>query len=114
MNRNETGAEPFDAGIVLVARRLVDPALAAVLRVYGNNGHTIRLGATITAAFTNPVVDEDADGWIGILAPLASTTFFGCTGLVVNERGHARVRPQLPLNSIQITAVADRDVRGQP
>src|SRR5581483_9924447 len=60
MHGNEGRAKAVETGIVLVAARLVDGALAAPFghqRLYGN---AVRFHAAVAAAFADEIVDDDA------------------------------------------------------
>ena len=59
---DEARTEAFHTGKVLVARVLVDLALAAQLGFQRHHGQTVRLLATITTAFAHRRVDEGALG----------------------------------------------------
>src|SRR5204863_77190 len=74
MHRDEGGTETLQAGIVLVAARLVDLALAAELRLQRFHRDAVRLNRAVAAAFADGVVDEDAPRRILHLAALALAT----------------------------------------
>src|SRR5258707_529367 len=59
---HEAGTKAFDAGKVLVARRLVDRALAAELGLERRHRDAVRLHAAIAAALAHRLVDDHALG----------------------------------------------------
>src|SRR6516225_8940060 len=106
MHSDKARAEPFDAGIVLVAARLIDCTLAPELRFDRHHRNAIRSFRAVAAALANQVIDKDPLGWIGEATALASAAFFGGTGLVVNDSGDTRDFAQFALNRIEVIAVA--------
>ena len=101
MHGHEGWAEPVDAGKILVARGLVDDALAAELRLERLHRHAVRLHAAVAAAFADEFVDDDALVWIGERAALPATALLGRAGLVVEQHGHAVDCGQLALHLVE-------------
>src|SRR4029079_15232625 len=89
LDGDEAGGEGLDARIVLVARRLVDRALAAELGFDRRDRDAIRLDAAIAAAFADELVDHDALRGIGKFAALAPAALLGGARLVVEQNGRA-------------------------
>src|SRR5262249_60334236 len=87
MHGDEARAKAFDAGIVLVAVRLVDLALAAELGVERLHRDAIRNYRAVAAALADEIVDEDALGRIGIESALAAAAPLGGARLGVVEDG---------------------------
>src|SRR5437870_6362291 len=110
---DEARAETVDAGVVLVARRLIDGALATEFGPDGCDRHAIRLDAAVTAAFADKLVDDHALGRIRILAALPSATLFGGAGLIVKQNRAAGRFAQLALHRVEIITMVDLDVRGE-
>ena len=86
---DERRTEALGAGIVLVAARLVDPALAPEFRLQRLHRDAIGLDAAIAAALADALVDEDALVGVGILAALAPSALFGGAGLIVDQHRRA-------------------------
>src|SRR5581483_10105556 len=101
----KTRAEAFNAGIVLVAVRLVDLALAAELGVEWLHRDAVRSDRAVAAAFADEVIDEDALGRIGIKAALAAAAFFGGAGLIVDQDRQTLDLAQLALERVHVAAV---------
>ena len=95
MHGDEGRAEAVDAGEILVAARLVDPALAAELGLDRLDRDAVRLHAAIAAALADQFVDDDALVGIGIGAALAAAALFGRAGLVVDQHRDALDLAQL-------------------
>src|SRR4030095_6455137 len=108
---DEARAKAVDTGEILVARALVDRALAAEFRLHGGDRHAVRFHAAVAAAFADELVDEDALRWIGILAALPAPTLFGRARLVVEQDRAAIGITQRSLNGVEIVAMMDRNVR---
>ena len=111
LDRDEARAEALDAGVILVARALVDRALAAELGLHRRDRHAVRLDAAVAAAFAHELVDDDALGRIGILAALAAAALLGRAGLVVEQHRAARRFAQLALHGVELVAMVDRRCR---
>ena len=109
-DRHEARAEAFEAGIILVAGRLVDLALAAKGRLDRCYGDTVGLDAAIAAAFADELIDEDALVGIGELAALAPPAFLGGTGLVIDEDRCPFDIHELLLHRIEVVAVMEGDM----
>src|SRR5258708_39301670 len=105
MDRDKTRTKSLDAGIVLVAIRLVDLPFAAEFGVERLHRNAIRGLRAIAAAFTDEVVDEDALRRIRIKSPLAAAAFFGGAGLIVDQNGQALDVAQFALNLVQFPAM---------
>ena len=106
MDRHKARAEALDAGIILVAARLVDRALAAELGLDRHHRQAVRSVRAIAAAFADQVVDEDPLGRIGEAAALAAAAFLGGAGLVVDNRADPGDLAQFALHHVEIVAVA--------
>ena len=109
---DEARAETLEAGIVLVAGRLIDLPLAAEGRLDRRDGDAVRLDAAIAAAFADELVDEDALVGIGELAALAPPALLGGTGLVIDDDADVPGDVhELLLHRLQIVAVMEGDMR---
>src|SRR6185503_6658852 len=84
-HRHETWAETFDAGIVLVAGRLVDRAFAPELGFHRQDRGAVRLHAAVTTTFANGFVDKHPLRGLRVFAFLAAAAFFRGAGLVVDQ-----------------------------
>jgi len=84
---DEAGAKALEARKILVARRLVDPALHAVGSRQRLHRDAVRLHRTIAAAFANARIDEQAAIRIGIGAALAPPSLFRGAGLFIDDGG---------------------------
>ena len=93
---DERRAEAVDAGIILVAARLVDRALAAEFGLERLDRDAIRLDAAIAAAFADEFVDDDALVGVGIFAALAPPPLLRRAGLVVDQHGAPSDRLRVP------------------
>ena len=113
VDRHEARAEALHAREVLVARRLVDRALAAELGRERRDRHAVGLHAAVAAALADEVVDEGTLGRIRILASLPATPLFRRAGLVVNDDGHARDLAELALHGVVVVAVMHRHAGGE-
>jgi len=67
VHRHERWAKAFDAGEILVARGLVDGALAAEFGFKRLDRNAVRLNAAVTATLADKFVDDDA--LVGIRKP---------------------------------------------
>src|SRR5262245_4564835 len=106
---DEARAEALQAGVILVARRLVDHALATELGLERLDREAVRGDAAVPAAFADELVDDDAPGRVGELAALAAPALLGRAGLHVDDRGDALLLAQLALHRVELLARADRD-----
>ena len=113
MDSDEARAEALHAGIVLVAVRLVDLALAAKRRLERLHGHAVGFHGAVAAALADEIVDEDALRRIRVQAALAAPTFFGRAGLIVDQHGEAGRLPQGALHLVELVASVDRRSRGK-
>src|ERR1700745_939100 len=105
MPGDKARAEALDAGIVLVAVRLVDLALAAEFGVERLHRNAVRGLRAVAAAFAAEVGDEDALGRVGIEPALATATLFGGAGLVVDQGREPLDLAQLALQRVHVAAV---------
>src|SRR5882762_2765383 len=105
---DEARAEALQAGVVLIARRLVDDALAAELGLERLDRKAVRLDAAVAAALAHPLVDDGADRRVRIGVALAAAALFRGAGLVVDQRRDAGHLAQLSLHPVELVAVADR------
>ena len=113
LERDEARAETFETAEVLVARRLIDPALAPELRLERHHGQAVRLHVAVAAALAHELVDHHA--LVGGLdrAALALAVQLRRTGLIVDQRRHARNLAQLALDLVERAAVVHGDRRRQ-
>src|SRR5207247_7847146 len=93
--------EPIQTGIVFVAARLIDRALAAPFGLQRLYRYAIRFHAAVAAALTNEVVNDHPLVGVGERAALTPAAFLGSAGLIVNEHAHARNGRQLPLDAVK-------------
>src|SRR5260221_12960912 len=105
MHGHEARAETAHAGEILVARRLVDRALAPERGLDRHDRHAVRLHAAIAAALAHRLVDDHALGRIDHQPALAPPAFFGRAGLVVDDHGHARGLAQGALDLVERVAM---------
>ena len=105
---DEGRAEAVDAGKILVAARLVDPALAAEFGLDRLDRDAVRLHAAIAAALADQFVDDDALVGIGKGAALAPAALFGRAGLVVDQHRDALDLAQLALDLVEVVAMMER------
>ena len=108
---DEGRAKSFDAGIVLVAARLVDGALAPHLRLQRLDRNAVRLHRTVAAAFAHRRIDQHAARRILQRAALAAAALFGGTGLHEHDRGRALDLAQRFLNRVEFVAMRGLDAR---
>src|SRR5690606_3146869 len=95
-HRQEGRAEALHAGVVLVARGLVDAGLAAEFGLHRLHRHAVRLLAAVAAAFAHALVDDHARLGLEGLAAAALAAQFGGALLVVDQyRGAAGLRQHL-------------------
>src|ERR1043165_1366037 len=102
MDGNEARAETLDAGEILVAVRLVDPALAAEFGLQRLHRDAVGGLRTVAAAPADALVDEHALLRIGIQPALAAAALFGGAGLVVDQYGEALDLAQFLLHRVEI------------
>ena len=102
---DEARAEALGAGIIFVAGRLVDLALAPEFGFLRQDRHAVRLDAAVAAAFADGFVDDHALRQIGELAFLAAAALLGGAGLVVDDDRHARQVAQFALDVVHLLAV---------
>ncbi|MPM95375.1 hypothetical protein SDC9_142529 [bioreactor metagenome] len=86
---DEAWTEAVQAGVVLVAGRLIDAPLAPEFGFHRQDGHAVGLGAAVAAALAYRLIDEDPPCRIGEGATLAPAPLLGCAGLVVDQCGDA-------------------------
>ncbi len=113
MHGDEARAEAFDAGVILVAARLVDGALAAKLGLDRHHREAVRGARAIAATFADEVVDEDALRRIGKLPALAAAALLGGAGLVVDQHAHTGLVAKIALHLIEPLAMECLDARGK-
>src|SRR5690606_27195182 len=113
MHGNEARAEPFHTGIILVADRLVDHALATELRLDRCDRDAVRLHAAIAAALADELVDEHPLGRIRIEAALAPPPLLGRAGLIIDQDADALDFHQLALDGIELVTMVERDPVGK-
>ncbi|MNX87618.1 hypothetical protein D3C86_1195500 [compost metagenome] len=89
LDRDEARAEAVDAGVVLVARRLVELALAAQFGLQRHQRQAVGGHAAVAAAFAYGLVDEQAAIRVGEFALLAAAALLGGAGLFVDQYGDA-------------------------
>src|SRR5262249_35823910 len=92
---HEARAEALQAGVVLVARRLVDRALAAELGLERLDREAVRCDAAVAAALADELVDDDAPRRVREFVALAAPALLGRAGLHVDDRGDALLLAQL-------------------
>ena len=97
---HEARAEPFDAGEVLVAARLVDAPLAAPFGLERLDRHAVRDLAAVAAALADLGMDEGADRRVGPFAALAQAAALGRAGLVVEDDRDALVLAEFALRLV--------------
>ncbi len=110
---DEAGAKALDAGKVLVARALVDGALAAELGLQRLHAQAVALHAAIATALADALVDHGTLVGVGHQAALAAAAFLGGAGLVIDDRGHALGVAAFALHAIKLVAVQHRHVGRQ-
>src|SRR5258708_36555946 len=113
MHRDKTRTKSLDAGIVLVAVRLVDLPLAAEFGVERLHRNAVRGLRAVAAAFADEVVDEDALRRIRIEPALAAAPFFGGAGLVVGQNREAFYLAEFALDPVHLPAMMDRRTGGE-
>ncbi len=109
---DEGRAEAVDAGEVLVARGLVDLALAPELGFERLHGNAVRLHAAIAAAFADELVDDDALIRVGERSALAAPAFFRRAGLVVEEDRRSLDFREIALHLVEVFARMNRQACG--
>src|SRR6185503_18569512 len=105
--------EAVDAGGILVAARLVDPALTAEFGFDGNDRDAVGFASAIAASLAHQFVDEDALAGIRHLAALAAATLFGRTDLVVDQDRDALRPAKRTLGRVETGTWLDHDRRWQ-
>ena len=113
VDRDEARAKAFDAGEILVARILVDGALAAEFGLDRLDGDAVGLHAAIAAALADQLVDHHPHIRIGKCAALAAAALLGRTGLFVDEDGDALGLGKIALHAVEIVAMGDARARGK-
>ena len=107
-HRHERGAKALEAGIILVAGRLVDTPLAAQIGFQRFHRHAVRLHRTIAAAFADRRIDPEPQGWVLQRPALAAAALFGGAGLDIDQNADPRLLTQLQHDGVNFVAVADR------
>ena len=113
VDRNKRRTEPFYAGEILVAARLIDNAFAPPLGLDWLHRDAIRLNAAIAAAFANELVDDDALIGVGISMALAAAAFLGGASLIVDQHRDARNSGKLFLHGVELIAMMNSEA-GRP
>src|SRR5690606_22533963 len=106
--RDEARAESLEARVVLVARVLIDGALAPELGLERQDRDAVRLRPAVAATFADRGVDEHALRGLRVLPLLAPPALLGGAGLVVDEHRDAAVFAQLPLHRVELGPVVHR------
>ncbi len=114
MQRHKARAKAAHARQVLVARRLVDLALAAQRRLQRLDGQAAGLIAAIAAPLADLRVDVGADLRVRQLAALAQPPSFGSAGLVVDQHRQPRILAQFALDGLQHGPVVHRHAQRGP
>ena len=102
---DEARAEALDAGIILVAGRLVDRALAAEFGFHRQDRGAVGLHAAVAAAFAHRLVDEQA------LRGLADTRLSCGGGAFRRRRSGRRSAPTRPGHSRSSRCTASMSLR---
>src|SRR5438067_433604 len=105
MDSDETWTKSLDAGIVLVAIRLIDLPLAAEFGIERLDRDAVRGLRAVAAAFAYEIVDEDALRRIRIQSALAAAAFLGGAGLIVDQDGETVDFTEFALNPVQFAAM---------
>ncbi|MCY1294264.1 hypothetical protein D9M70_435540 [compost metagenome] len=105
LDGHEAGAVTLHAGHILVARRLVDSALAAKLRLQRLDGDTTGACRAVSTALTHGRMDNDVPLGRCQRTALAPASLLGGTRLVIDDGGDAAVFTQALLNDIKFAAV---------
>ena len=98
-------AKAFQTGIVLVAGRLVDGALASQFGLQRLHRDAVRLHRTIAAAFAHGRIDDHAASRILHRSSFAAAAFFGSTGLDEYDCGRALYLAQRSHNRVELVAM---------
>src|SRR6185437_3410603 len=105
MYSNEGRAEAVDAGIILIAVRLIEGGLAAPLVHRRLHRDAVRFHAAIAAAFADQIVDHHALVGIWEGAAFAAAALFRGAGLIVNKNAHAGHGGEFALQRIELVTV---------
>ncbi|MCG3190125.1 MAG: hypothetical protein LKCHEGNO_02736 [Burkholderiaceae bacterium] len=108
---DEARAEALDARVVLVARALVDLALAAECGLLRQHGDAVALHRAVATAFADVLVDEDAPRRIRQLALLAPAALLGGAGLLVDQHRHTLDLAQPALHRVERLARVELGAR---
>ena len=111
---DEARAEPLDAGEVLVARGLVDGALAPEPGLERHHRDAVRLHPAVAAPLAYRGVDEGAPGRVGVLPALAPAALLRRAGLVVDEDGDPGDVAQAALHRVELAPVVHGGSGGEP
>ena len=101
---HEARAEAVDAGVVLVARALLDKPLAPEVGFHRDHAQAVARHAAVAAALADPLVDEHAFRRVFHLALLAPAALFRGAGLVVDQQGDAGHLTQFSLHCVHLAA----------
>src|SRR5690606_13717762 len=114
VERDEARAEAVETTVVLVARRLIDAALAAELRLVRHHREAVRLHIAVPAAFTDEIVDHDAPRPRGREPSLALTVQLGGARLIVDQRRNAALLPELALHAVELGPIVHAHAGREP
>jgi hypothetical protein len=113
LHGDERRAISKSAGIVLIARRLVDAHLLAALGCDRHQAHAIGLLHAIAAAFADFFVNDQAQGGLGHGAARTLAALFGGAFLIVDDHRHTGDERHLGQRAHQFVARAEFGVLGQ-
>ena len=102
---DEGRAKALQAGIILVAGRLIDGALAPHFGLQRLDRDAVRLHRTIAAAFADRGIDQDAALRILQRAAFAAAALFGGTGLHEHDGRGALDLAQLLHHGVELVAM---------
>jgi hypothetical protein len=100
MHSHKARTKPLHTRVILIARPLINPPLAAKRRLYGFNRHAVGHFAAVTAALAYRRINEAALLRINPLAALSEAPPFGGAGLVINQNRQIRNLAQAPLHQL--------------
>ena len=90
-------AESAIATVVLVARALIDAALATQRRFLGQHRQAVGLHGTVATALAHRVVNEQAPCGVGQRALFAAAAFFRGAGLLIDDHRGTAILAQFTL-----------------
>ncbi len=112
LQRDEARTKTLQTAEVLIARRLIDAALAPELGLERHDRQAVRLDVAVAATFAYELVDHDPAIRRNNEVAFALAMQLRRTGLIVNQRRDAAHLAQLPLQRIELAAVVHGGVRG--